>query len=300
MHESVISLLRQINVTPSYKPNITQREIVEQLVDYEVLFVRSKTIVDKELLRNAHKLKVVGCAGAGMDNLDENYLMERGVKIINAPEGNKDAVGEQTVAMLLSLLHKVVKSHQEMITKKWDREGNRGVELFGKTVGIIGYGNMGRAVAQKLSSFGCAVLAYDKYRKNYQDKYCRAVNLEKIEQTADVLSLHVPLTSQTKGWVDDDFFNKFQKPIYFLNLSRGGIVTLSALINAIKQGKVLGAALDVLENENPDTFNDRQKSEFKHLSNANNVILTPHIGGWSYESYLKINQVLVNKLKQII
>ena len=300
MHDSVVSLLNKIDVIPVYKPSITRQEIINQLNDFDVLFIRSKTEVDRDLLQNAHKLKAVGRAGAGIDNLDVAYLAERKIQIINAPEGNKDAVAEQTIGMLLSLMHNINKSHQEIRGKIWDREGNRGSELFGKTVGIIGYGNMGRAVAKRLNAFGCTILAYDKYKEEYQDEYCTASMLDDIKEQADVLSLHVPLTDETKGWVNDDFFNGFQKPFYFLNLARGEIVSLMALKNAIISGKVLGAALDVLENERLDTLDDREEKLFKYLSNASNVILTPHIGGWSHESYIKINQVLVEKLKQVM
>lgn len=300
MHDSVISLLKEIDVTPVYRPDVSRQEIIELIADYEVLFIRSKTRVDKELLKNAPNLKVVGRAGAGIDNLDKAYLESRSITIINAPEGNKDAVGEQTIAMLLSLLHNVVKSHNEVISKKWDREGNRGVELSGKTVGIIGYGNMGKAVAQRLHSFGCSVLAHDKYKEQYEDKYCKAVGLKQIYNQADIVSIHVPLTDETRDWIADDFFNKFQKPFYFLNLSRGEIVVLSSLIKALKQGTILGAALDVLENEKLNSLGAKQKEEFEFLSKSNKVILTPHIAGWSFESYFKINQVLIDKLGQVI
>ena len=300
MHKSVVPLLEEIHITPVYKPNITRQEIIDQLADYEILFVRSKTTVDKELLKNAHKLKVVGRAGAGIDNLDKAYLASQRIEIINAPEGNRDTVAEQSIGMLLSLLHNIVKSNLEVMSKIWDREGNRGVELFGKTVGIIGYGNMGSALAQRLATFGCTVLAYDKYCKNFEDIYCKEVELDEIYKFADIVSLHVPLTDETKHYVNHEFFNNFQKPIYFMNLARGEVVVLTALKKAMEQGKVLGVALDVLENEKLDTLDIEQANTFEYLANANNVILTPHIGGWSHESYFKINSVLINKLKQII
>jgi len=300
MHESVIFLLKDIGVTATYLPQITRQEIIDQLSEYEVLFIRSKTHVDEDLLQNAHKLKIVGRAGAGIDNLDETYLSSKNIAVINAPEGNRDAVGEQTIGMLLSLMHNIHKSHLEVISKTWDRAGNRGIELAGKTVGIIGYGNMGKAFAKRLSGFGCTVLAYDKYRKEFEDEFCTAASLSEIHTSADILSLHVPLTDETRGWIDDDFFSAFKKSIYFLNLARGEIASLNAVKNALEQGKLLGAALDVLENEKLDTLNLEQEKVFEYLSKAANVILTPHIGGWSHESYIKINEVLVNKLNQII
>lgn len=300
MHDSVVSLLKEIDVAPVYRPDVSRQEIIELIADYEVLFIRSKTRVDKELLKNAQHLKVVGRAGAGIDNLDEAYLSSKNIAIINAPEGNRDAVGEQTIGMLLSLMHNIHKSHLEVTSKTWDREGNRGVELSGKTVGIIGYGNMGQMVAQRLKSFGCNVLAYDKYRSDYEDEYCTSASLNEIHASADVLSLHVPLTDETRGWIDDDFFEAFQKPVYFLNLARGGIVSLHAVKSALEKGKLIGAALDVLENEKLETLNFEQEKVFKYLSEATNVILTPHIGGWSRESHVKINQVLVNKLNRLI
>ena len=297
MHDSVLRLLKDIGVTPIYKPTITRLEIIEEIAFHDVLFIRSKTKVDQELLQHASKLQVVGRAGAGIDNLDETYLAQRGIEIINAPEGNRDAVAEQTVGMLLSLFHNIVKAHLEVIAKKWDREGNRGIELAGKTVGIIGYGNMGSALAQRLSVFGCTVLAYDKYRDFYGDQYCSAVSMEEIYKSAEILSMHVPLTDETRGWVNNAFFNNFQKPIYFLNLARGEVVSLNALKTALEEKKVLGAALDVLENEKLTTLDDEQSKIFDYLCQSSNVIMTPHIGGWSQESYFKINKVLVQKLE---
>jgi D-3-phosphoglycerate dehydrogenase len=297
MHESVLDLLRDIGVRPVYKPGITRAQIIEEIASYDILFIRSKTRVDRALLENAPKLRVVGRAGAGIDNLDEAYIAERGIEIINAPEGNRDAVAEQTVGMLLSLFHNIVKAHLEVIAKKWDREGNRGVELAGKTVGIIGYGNMGSALAERLSAFGCTVLAYDKYRDNYADRYCKAVELDEIYKSADVLSMHVPLTDETRAWVDEEFFGNFHKQIYFLNLARGEVVSLKALKSALKEKKVLGAALDVLENEKLKTLDNEQSEIFDYLCHADNVIMTPHIGGWSQESYFKINKVLIQKLE---
>lgn len=300
MHDSVLSLLKDIGVTPIYKPTITRLEIKSEIELHDVLFIRSKTKVDQELLQHAQKLRVVGRAGAGIDNLDEAYLKQQGIEIINAPEGNRDAVAEQTVGMLLSLFHNIVKAHLEVIAKKWDREGNRGVELAGKTLGIIGYGNMGSALAKRLSAFGCTVLAYDKYRDNYADQYCNAVSLEEIYKSADILSMHVPLTDETRGWVNDEFVNNFQKPIYFLNLARGEVVSLKALKRGLEEKKILGAALDVLENEKLATLDNEQSKIFDYLCQSSNVIMTPHIGGWSQESYFKINKVLVQKLEFVL
>jgi len=300
MHESIIPMLKELNVQVDYCPELTRKEIIDRILDYDILFIRSKTQVDEELLTKADKLKIVGRAGAGIDNLDEVYLSNKGISIINASEGNRDAVGEHTIGMLLALLNNVVKAHTQVALKKWDREGNRGVELSEKTVGIIGYGNMGRAFAQRLSGFGCRVLAFDKYLVDYSDEYITEVSLNEIYEQADIVSLHIPLTSETKGWIDDDFISKFSKPFFFLNLARGEVAKLSSIRRAIASGAMRGAALDVLENEKLDELTTGQQEDFTYLTSQPNVILTPHIGGWSFESYKKINKVLTSKLLTLL
>jgi D-3-phosphoglycerate dehydrogenase len=297
MHDSLVPLLKEIGIVGDYFPEITRQEIIYKLKDYEGLVVRSKAFVDKELLANANKLKYVCRAGAGIDNLDEEYIEKNGIKILNAPEGNRNALAEHCIGLLFSLLNNIVVSDREVRSGKWDREGNRGHEITNKTVGIIGFGNMGKAFAEKLTNFNCNVIAYDKYKKGFGTDSIKEVTLDQLYEHADVVSLHVPLTEETKKFANDIFFKSFKKSIWIINTSRGGVLELKTLINNIEKGKVKGVALDVIENEKFDTFTESQKKDFEYLSKSGKVILTPHIAGWSFDSYKLINKVLVDKLR---
>jgi D-3-phosphoglycerate dehydrogenase len=297
VHDSLLPLLVEIGITGHYCPEITRQEIINRIIDYDGLVIRSKTLVDQELLANANNLKYVCRAGAGIDNLDEKYIEKRGIKIINAPEGNRNAVAEHCMGLLFSLLNNIVTSDRQVRSGKWDREGNRGHEITNKTVGIIGFGNMGKAFANKLKNFNCKIIAYDKYKKGYGTDIINEVTLDQLYNEADVVSLHIPLTEVSNKFVNETFFKSFEKPIWIINTSRGGILDIKSLINNLENGKVNAAALDVLENEKFDTFTESQKKDFEYLSKSDKVILTPHIAGWSFESYELINKVLVNKLK---
>ncbi|MGK7389699.1 MAG: NAD(P)-dependent oxidoreductase [Candidatus Cyclobacteriaceae bacterium M2_1C_046] len=300
MHESLFPLLKETGIAFDFKPQISRNEIKEKLHAYDGLIIRSKTRVDAELLADADKLKVVCRAGAGIDNLDEDILRERNIYIINAPEGNRDAVAEQCIGMLLNLFTRICLADRQVRDHIWDREGNRGIELKGKTVGIIGYGNMGSAFAERLRSFGCKILAYDRYRKEIGDKQVKEASLEEIFEQVDVLSLHIPLTNETKGWINSEFISNFRKNIFMLNTSRGEVLPFKDLVEALKSGKVKGAALDVLENEKLDKLSKEQYSYFQFLTSSENVLLTPHVAGWTIESYRRINEVLIEKLKKWI
>jgi len=291
-------MLKQIGVEPHYFPEISRNEILDKIENFEILFIRSKTIVDKELLQKAKSLKIVGRAGAGIDNLDMERIEQNGVIAINAPEGNRDAVAEHTMGLMLSLLHNINKSHIEITHKKWDREGNRGTELSSKTVGIIGYGNMGKALIKRLKSFRCKVLVFDKYIKDYEYGHQQKASLTEIQDQCDVISLHIPLTPETKGFVNDEFISAFRNDIYLINTARGEVVENEAIVNQLKSGKLLGAALDVLENEKIESLNGGELGTFEFLISSDKVILTPHVAGWSKESYYKINKVLVDKLEE--
>ncbi len=300
MHKSLLPLLNSIGIKGDYQPGIKKDEVASKLGGYDGIIVRSKVFVDEQLLRHADKLKFICRAGAGIDNLDVDYIKSRGIKIINAPEGNRNALAEHTVGLLFSLLNNIVKSDKEVRSLKWDREGNRGHEIFGKTIALIGYGYMGEAFASKIVHFGCRVLVYDKYKKNINSKGIEQVELSEIFEEADVLSIHVPLTEETRFMVNSEFLSKFKKPIWFINTSRGEIASLNAIKVHLSSNRLLGAALDVIENEKLNTFTDNQKKTFNEISSFDNVILTPHIAGWSFESYERINQVLVDKLKNEI
>ncbi len=296
MHESLYPMLESAGFQAVAQPGITREKLKEELPACDGLIIRSKTRVDEDLLQHTPGLKVVARAGAGIDNLDEDFLLSRGIEVINAPEGNRDAVGEHCLGMLLSLLNHLRRADMQVRQFIWDREGNRGHELNGKTVALIGYGNMGMTFARKLSGLSCKVLAYDKYKSVYGDKFAHESSMDIIHSQADIVSLHIPLTEETKGMVDLAFFQKFTKPVYFLNTARGGIVRLSGLVESIKTGLIRGAGLDVLENEKLDTLSTEQREAMEFLISRNDVLFSPHVGGWSYESYVRINEVLVSKL----
>ena len=300
MHESMLTMLSELGVDVDYRPDATREEIKSIISQYQGLVVRSKTFIDEEILIGANQLKFVARAGAGVDNIDEAAMQRYGVQLFNAPEGNRDAVAEQAVGMLLSLMHNIVKADREVRKAVWDREGNRGYELGGKTVGILGYGFMGQAFAQRLKGFGCRVLAYDKFKKDYSDQFCTESSMEQIFREADILSLHVPLTDETSRLVDDDYITRFKKPVFLLNTSRGKVLVLRDLMAHIRSGKVLGAGLDVLENEHIHDMSQEEKEVFQELVQLEKVVLTPHVAGWTYESYEKINRVLVEKIKNLL
>lgn len=300
MHPSIVPMLREIGVNPDYQPEISVKELKEILPAYDGLVVRSKIAITADLLSSAKRLKIVARAGAGVDNIDEAALADKGIALINAPEGNADAVGEFTLGLLLSLFRNISKADKEVKNFCWQREENRGEEIMGKTIGIIGYGHMGRAFARRLSGFGCEVLAYDKKDDLAADPFARLVPLTEIFQKADVLSFHIPYVPENRHLGNADFFRNFKKNIWLLNTARGEVLDQQAVVACLKTKKINGAALDVLENEKLSQLSKEQKEDFKYLSTANNVILTPHIGGWTHQSYIKINQVLVEKIKRLI
>lgn len=299
MHPSIEPLLNDIGYDADYRPAITRREVLECLAEYDGLIVRSKLTVDRPLIERAPQLKFVARAGAGLDQLDETALREHNIAVLNAPEGNRDALAEHAVGMLLNLMNHISRADQQIRRGEWDREGSRGIELMEKTVGIVGYGYMGQAFAQRLSGFGVTTLAYDKYRKNYTDDYAREASPAEIFAQADVLSLHVPLTEETHYLVDESYLSQFAKDIFLINTARGKVVQLSGLVKALKNGKVRGAALDVLENEKLDHLPPEQQITFDQLRQSDRVLFTPHVAGWTFESYEKINQTLVRKIKAL-
>jgi D-3-phosphoglycerate dehydrogenase / 2-oxoglutarate reductase len=296
MHESIFEMLRGIGWEPDYHPDITREEIKSKHIGYQGLMVRSKTPIDRDLLGATPTLKVIGRAGAGLDNLDLPYLAEKGIQVVHASEGNRDAVGEHAVGLLLSLIRNIAKADKEVRKFVWAREANRGGEIMGKTVGIIGYGNTGRAFAKRLSGFGCNVLAYDKYKTNFSDAFCREVKMETIFDEAEILSLHIPLTGETRMLVDTSYLKRFKNGIILINTARGEIVSLDAVHKALVEGNLRGAALDVLENEKLDRLTAPQKDVFNSLCDKSNVIFTPHIAGWTFESHVKINVALIQKI----
>ena len=296
MHDSILPMLEALDCDVRYSPDWDRAKILENLDGVEGIFVRSKTSIDRALIDLAPDLRFIARAGAGLEKMDVDYLGQKEVAIVNAPEGNRDSLGEHTIGVLLALLHKLHTADREVRSRIWDREGNRGMELGGKTVGIFGYGFMGSAFAQKLQGFNCKVLAYDKYKRGFGNNNIEEVSLEKLKAETEILSIHVPLTAETNGLFDSLFLEGFDRLKVLINTARGGIISNATVIELLKNGKILAAGLDVLENEKLGTMDARQEAEFDFLAQSDQVILTPHVGGWSHESYQRINEVLVTKL----
>lgn len=277
----------------------SKKECLDLLTDAHGIVIRSRFVMNEEFLQFAPDLKFIARSGAGMENIDVHYCKKRGITLYNAPEGNRNAVGEHALGMLLSLMNKLHTADREVRSGKWDREGNRGLELDGKTVGIIGFGNNGKAFAKKLLGFDVKLMAYDKYKKNFGDHFVMECTLNAILKNADVISFHIPQNPETMFMANDSFFNRIQKPVFMLNLSRGKIVETAALVKAMKNGKVIGAGLDVLEYEKSSFesfFEQELPDDFKYLLESERVIFSPHVGGWTNESYFKLSDVLADKI----
>lgn len=278
---------------------LSKDECLNTIVDAYGIVIRSRFAMNEEFLQFAPNLKFIARSGAGMENIDVRFCKKKGITLYNAPEGNRNAVGEHALGMLLSLMNKLHTADREVRSGKWDREGNRGVELDGKTVGIIGYGNNGSAFAKKLRGFDIKLMAYDKYKKGFGDHFVMECTLNAILKNADVISFHIPQNPETLFMVNEQFINRIQKSVFLLNLSRGKIVETAALVQGLKSGKIAGAGLDVLEYEKSSFesfFEQELPEDFKYLLGSDKVILTPHIGGWTNESYFKLSDVLADKI----
>ncbi|MCL6274606.1 2-hydroxyacid dehydrogenase [Muricauda sp. 2012CJ35-5] len=273
-------------------------EVEQKIAAYDGIVIRSRFTIDRKFLDRATNLKFIGRVGAGLENIDTAYAKEKGIFLASAPEGNRNAVGEHALGMLLSLMNNMNKANRQVKKGKWDREGNRGVELEGKTVGIIGYGNMGKAFAKKLQGFDVEVICYDIVG-GVGDENARQVGIMEFQQKADVISLHVPQTDLTQGMVNKDFIEAFHKPFWLINTARGKCVITTDLVEGLKSEKVLGAGLDVLEYEKKSFENMfvQKPKAFKYLRKAKNVLLTPHVAGWTVESKIKLAQTIVDKVK---
>lgn len=298
-HPLLLNQLNDLGFINDEDYTSSKEEIKLKIKDYDGFIIRSRFSIDKTFLDAATNLKFIGRVGAGLENIDCDYAESKGITLISAPEGNRNAVGEHSLAMLLSLFNKLNKADIEVRNGKWLREDNRGIELDGKTVGLIGYGNMGKAFAKKLRGFDVNVLCYD-IKDNVEDENATQVSLEKLQEEADVLSLHTPETPLTIGMVNQDFINNFKKPFWLINTARGKSVITSDLVSALKSGKILGAGLDVLEYEKASfesLFSSTLPEAFQYLIEAQNVILSPHVAGWTIESKEKLAQTIVNKIK---
>ncbi|MFA8450563.1 MAG: NAD(P)-dependent oxidoreductase [Bacteroidales bacterium] len=281
----------------------TKEEYKSIVSSYSGLVVRSKIKIDKDIIDSATSLEFIARVGAGLENIDVPYAKQKGVYCLNSPEGNRDAVGEQSVGMLLMLMNNLLRADEEVRRLVWRRKENRGSEIKGRTIGIIGYGNMGQAFAQRISGFGANVIAYDKYRKNYSDEYAQEVSLEELKEHSDILSLHIPLTEETKFLFNKEFIQSFKKDFWFVNTSRGPICKTNDLVEALDSGKIIGAALDVLEYEKLG-FESIEKNNIPKALNAliesDRVVLSPHIAGWTHESNYKLSKVIVDKVAALI
>ncbi|KQC30293.1 2-hydroxyacid dehydrogenase [Flagellimonas eckloniae] len=276
----------------------SKEEVEKKIHLYDGVIIRSRFTLDQQFLDKAKNLKFIGRLGAGLENIDTQYAKQKDIFLASAPEGNRNAVGEHTLGMLLSLLNKMTKANKEVKKGKWDREGNRGVELDGKTVGIIGYGNMGKAFAKKLKGFDVEIICYDIVG-GVGDDSARQVGIMEFQQRSDIVSLHVPQTELTTEMVNEEFINAFHKPIWLLNTARGKCVVTKDLVSGLKAKKILGAGLDVLEYEKKSFENmfAQKPKAFKYLRKAKNVLLTPHVAGWTVESKEKLAQTIVDKIQ---
>ena len=277
---------------------INYEQLSEVIDQYTGIVVSTRIQIDEALLKRATSLKWIGRLGSGMEIIDVDYAKSKQILCLSSPEGNRDAVAEHCLGMLLSLMHRIAHARDEVREGKWLREPNRGYELRGRKVGVIGFGNTGSSFASLLAPFGVTVLAHDKYRKDFAGGYVHEASLEEILDEAEVISFHLPLTAETTHYANDHFFNKLKKVPYFLNASRGGVVNTDALLLALDKGLIAAAGIDVLENEDLATYTDHERNRLNDLSHRSNVILTPHIAGYTHEALFKMSDVLIKKLDE--
>lgn len=302
-HDILHQLLQEKGFECDLYWNKNADELQALLPNYDGLVLRSKFKITKELIDKCPKLKCIGRVGAGMENIDVDYATSKKIICVSAPEGNRDAVGEHALGMLLMLMNNLKKADLEVRKNVWIRAANRGYEITGKTVGIVGYGFMGSSFANKLRGFDCKILAYDKYKSGFGDERVEESSLQKLFDEADIVSIHVRLTDETKFMVNKDFLSSFKKPIYLINTARGKCLKTSDLVKAIESAKVLGACLDVLEYEST-SFESFEKStlpdDYKYILNSDKVILSPHIAGWTHESNYKMSKIVAERMIEVL
>ena len=298
IHSDLKNNLTRSGIVCVEKTTENKNEILKKIHQFDGIVLRSRLKIDRDFIRKSSHLKFIARFGSGMENIDVLEAKKYQIQCINAPKGNSNAVGEHSLGLLLSLMNNINACNLEIKNGMWKREKNRGIELSKKTIGIIGYGNTGKAFSEKLIGFNCKILAYDKYKKIYQNKFAKESSIKKIFKHADIVSLHIPLTKETEYLINNDFLNRFSKNIFLLNTSRGKIVKTSDLITNLKSGKILGAGLDVLEHESTsfEKLNKTKNSKLDFLKNHEKVILTPHIAGWSFESNKLMCKILTKKI----
>ncbi len=302
--ESVHDVLQQhmeaLGFACELRYDATREELMRDGANYFGIVIRSRITIDKTFIDAFENLKFIARSGSGLENIDVKCAEAKGIAIFNSPEGNRDAVGEHAIGMLLTLFNKLKQADNEVRNGLWQREKNRGIELKGKTFAIIGYGVMGSSLAKKLQGFGCNIIAHDKYKSGFANDFVKEVSLDEIFEEADIVSIHLPLTDETKFYVNDEFISKFKKPFYFINTSRGQNVKTPAISYALQSGQLLGAGIDVLEYEKASLegleFSD-MPADLQYLMQSDKVILTPHIAGWTQESYYKLSSVLADKIE---
>lgn len=294
--------LTELGFVCEYDYESSKEVLQAKIKDYFGIVMRSRIVIDRDFIDAAANLSFIAREGAGVEHIATDYAIQKGIKIITSPEGSRDTVGEHAIGLLLGLMNNLMRADRQIRAGKWVREGNRGHEVKGKTVGIIGYGNMGMAFAKRLKGFDCTVIAYDKFKENYGDENAKAVDLSTLFHESDIISLHIPYLEENYHFVNDAFLSAFRKPIYLVNTARGTVLNTADLVKHLKTGKVIGAALDVLEYEDQSfEFMDlnQMPDDFKYLTQADNVVLSPHIAGWSFESKIGHPTVLTQKIKTI-
>jgi D-3-phosphoglycerate dehydrogenase / 2-oxoglutarate reductase len=299
VHPVLIEGLQNADFDCHYEPDITYNEVLQRISDYEGLIINSKILVNAVFLDKANKLEFVARLGSGREVVDIAYSESKGIKVYFSPEGNSNAVAEHALGMLLAFANNLLRADREVRQKIWQREANRGFELRGKTIGLIGFGHTGSALAKKLSAMEMNILSYDKYKNNYTDSdftYVKEVNLATLQKEADIISFHLPLTPETKHYCDADFFNTCKKGVVIVNTSRGNVVKTRDLIEALRSEKIGGACLDVFENEKVTTFSESEKAMYEQLYQHENVVLSPHIAGWTKESKYLLGKILLDKI----